>query len=120
MSGKPVAPIILPDAIETESFRIIDAEMGPHDFSVIEWPVVRRAIHSTADFELGRSLVFHPRAVEAGLAAIRKGPHGGAHVPMNQGGITTPDLPGIRRGRPCCMCPPHVADQAPGRGHHPR
>src|SRR5260370_13821429 len=77
MSSKPVAPIILPDAIEAESFRIIESEMGPHDFSVIEWPVVQRAIHSTADFELGRSLVFHPRAVEAGVAAIRKGAHRG-------------------------------------------
>ena len=39
MSSKSVAPIILPDAIEAESFRIIESEMGPHDFSVLEWPV---------------------------------------------------------------------------------
>src|SRR5260370_40080682 len=69
MSSKPVAPIILPDAIEAESFRFIESGMGPHDFSVIEWPVVRRAMHSTADCELGRSLVFHPRAVSAAPAA---------------------------------------------------
>lgn len=88
MPGKPVAPIIQPDAIEAESFRIIDAEMGPHEFSVIEWPVVRRAIHSTADFELGRSIVFHPRAVEAGVAAIRHGAHVVADVQMIQAGIS--------------------------------
>ncbi len=83
-----MAPIIQPDAIEAESFRIIDAEMGPHEFSVIEWPVVQRAIHSTADFELGRSMVFHPRAVEAGVAAIRKGADVVADVQMIQAGIS--------------------------------
>jgi precorrin-8X/cobalt-precorrin-8 methylmutase len=72
MSSKPVAPIILPDAIEAESFRIIESEMGPHDFSVIEWPVVQRAIHSTADFELGRSLVF-----QAGISAAYLAEFGG-------------------------------------------
>ncbi len=70
VSRSPLAPILLPEAIEAESFRIIEAEMGPHEFSVIEWPVVQRAIHATADFDLGRSIVFHPRAVEAGMAAI--------------------------------------------------
>lgn len=88
MAGKPVAPIIQPDAIEAESFRIIDAEMGPHEFSVIEWPVVQRAIHASADFELGRSMVFHPRAVEAGVAAIRKGADVVADVHMIQAGIS--------------------------------
>src|SRR5260370_7450502 len=86
MADKPVAPIIQPDAIEAESFRIIDAEMGPHEFSVIEWPVVRRAIHSTADFELGRSLVFHPRAVEAGGAGVPEGAEG------------APDRTGVQAG----------------------
>src|SRR5260370_22088377 len=88
MADKPVAPIIQPDAIEAESFRIIESEMGPHDFSVIEWPVVRRAIHSTADFELGRSLVFHPRAVEAGSTGIHPVAHGGAYVLLIQGRIS--------------------------------
>src|SRR5258707_13981649 len=95
MSSKPVAPIILPDAIEAESFRIIESEMGPHDFSVIEWPVVQRAIHSTADFELGRSMVFHPRSVEAGIAAIRKGAHVVADVQMIHAGISAPYLAGF-------------------------
>src|SRR5260370_31159616 len=100
MSGKPVAPIILPDAIETESFRIIDAEMGPHDFSVIEWPVVQRAIHSTADFELGRSMVFHPRAVEAGISAIRQGADAVAAGPLIPARINAPLLAHLGGGRP--------------------
>ena len=116
MSRKPVAPIILPDAIEAESFRIIDAEMGPHDFSVIEWPVVQRAIHSTADFELGRSMVFHPRAVEAGIAAIRKGADVVADVQMIQAGISAAYLAEFGGRVLCYMADPDVATTARAEG----
>lgn len=116
MSGKPVAPIILPDAIEAESFRIIESEMGPHDFSVIEWPVVQRAIHSTADFELGRSMVFHPRAVEAGIAAIRKGAHVVADVQMIQAGISAAFLAEFGGRVLCYMADLDVAAKARTEG----
>jgi precorrin-8X/cobalt-precorrin-8 methylmutase len=116
MSGTPIAPIILPEAIEAESFRIIDAEMGPHDFSVIEWPVVQRAIHSTADFELGRSMVFHPRAVEAGIAALRKGAHVVADVQMIQAGISAAYLAEFGGRVLCYMADPDVAAKARAEG----
>ncbi len=116
MSSKPLAPIILPDAIEAESFRIIEAEMGPHDFSVIEWPVVQRAIHSTADFDLGRSMVFHPRAVEAGVAAIRKGAHVVADVQMIQAGISAAYLAEFGGRLLCYMADPDVAAKARAEG----
>ena len=116
MSGKPVAPIIQPDAIEAESFRIIESEMGPHEFSVIEWPVVQRAIHSTADFELGRSMVFHPRAVEAGIAAIRKGAHVVADVQMIQAGISAAFLAEFGGRVLCYMADPDVAAKARTEG----
>ena len=116
MSGKPVAPIILPDAIEAESFRIIEAEIGPHDFSVIEWPVVQRAIHATADFDLGRSMVFHPRAVEAGVAAIRKGAHVVADVQMIQAGISAAYLAEFGGRVLCYMADPDIAAKARAEG----
>lgn len=114
--SRPLAPIIQPDAIETESFRIIDEEMGPHDFSVLEWPIVQRAIHSTADFELGRSLAFHPRAVEAGLAAIRKGADIVADVQMIQAGISAAYLAEFGGRVRCYMADPDVAMQARAEG----
>lgn len=114
--SRPLAPIIQPDAIEAESFRIIDEEMGPHDFSVLEWPIVQRAIHSTADFELGRSLVFHPRAVEAGLAAIRKGADIVADVQMIQAGISAAHLAEFGGRVRCYMADPDVAMQARAEG----
>ncbi|KGQ21605.2 precorrin-8X methylmutase [Thermus filiformis] len=60
-------------AIEEESFRIVDEEAGPHGFSELEWPVVRRMIHATADFEYKEITRFRPGAVEAGLRALMAG-----------------------------------------------
>lgn len=59
--------------IENESMRIIDAEVPlPRPFGDAEWPVVRRMIHASADFELLKLVRFHPRAVTAGLEALRQ------------------------------------------------
>lgn len=62
-----------PDEIETESFRIIDAEAGQHDWPAAEWQVVRRAVHTSADFEYVRSMVFSEGAVEQAVAALKSG-----------------------------------------------
>ena len=40
-----------PEQIETLSFKIIDEEAGPHPFNDDQWSIVRRMIHTSADFE---------------------------------------------------------------------
>jgi len=60
-------------AIEHDSFAIIDAEAGPHAYSAEQWPLVRRMIHASADFEMNGLTAFHPDAMQAGLAAVLKG-----------------------------------------------
>ena len=60
-------------AIEHDSFAIIDAEAGPHDYTAEQWPLVRRMIHANADFEFNGLTAFHPNAMQAGLAAVLKG-----------------------------------------------
>ncbi|MRR58722.1 MAG: precorrin-8X methylmutase [Deltaproteobacteria bacterium] len=62
-----------PEEIEAESFRIIDTEVGPHDWSAEEWPIVRRAIHTSADFDYARTMVFSADAVARGIGALRAG-----------------------------------------------
>jgi len=59
--------------IETDSFAIIDSEVGPHHFSAAEWQIVRRVIHATADFEFKELMAFHPEAVRSGIAALHRG-----------------------------------------------
>ncbi|MCA0757671.1 precorrin-8X methylmutase [Paenibacillus sp. N4] len=79
---------VQPQEIEGKSFEMITEELGEHPFTADQYPVVQRVIHASADFELGRSLVFHPRAIEAGIEAIRSGKKIVADVQMVQVGIS--------------------------------
>ena len=94
-----------PEEIETLSFSIIDREAGSHGWPDAEWQVVRRAIHTSADFEYARSTVFSENAVDRALQAIKQGC-----------GIVTDThmaLSGINRGRLArfgCSLSCHVAD----------
>lgn len=74
--------------IEAESFRILSEELGETGFSALELPIVKRAIHTTADFEYKDILRFSPGAVEAGLDAIRSGKPVITDVKMVDAGIT--------------------------------
>ena len=56
--------------IMEQSFAVIDREIGEHNFSQAEYAIVRRVIHSTADFEFKHLIKFSPKAIAAGIAAI--------------------------------------------------
>ncbi|MGG0720167.1 precorrin-8X methylmutase [Robertmurraya massiliosenegalensis] len=75
-----------PDKIYDHSFAIIKEEMGEHSFTDEQWLVVRRVIHASADFELGRSMIFTPDAIEAGIQSILAGRHVVADVQMIESG----------------------------------
>ncbi|EDQ01675.1 precorrin-8X methylmutase [Shewanella benthica] len=59
--------------IEADSFSIIDMEIGDHAFTSEQWSVVRRAIHTSGDFEFGKLFNFSADAIESALVAIRQG-----------------------------------------------
>lgn len=72
MSG--VQDIRRGEDIEAESMRLIEAEVPePRPYQGAEWLVVRRMIHTTADFEMLKLVRFHPLAVQAGLDALSRG-----------------------------------------------
>jgi len=77
-----------PQEIEAESFRIIEAELGPTNFSPEQFAVVRRCIHATGDFSFAENLRFHPQAIAAGLRAIRAGKNILVDVNMAASGIS--------------------------------
>ena len=62
-------------SIEDESMQIIENEIGPHSYNEQEWPIVRRIIHSTADFDFARDnkIIFHKDAIKNGLEALENG-----------------------------------------------
>ena len=78
--------------IEEASLAMIDAEVGPHTFSPAEWPVVRRVIHATADFDFSRTLVFGRTAAEVGIAALRRGAPVVCDVQMVASGLSPAKL----------------------------
>jgi precorrin-8X/cobalt-precorrin-8 methylmutase len=105
-----------PEEIERESFRIIDEEAGDHGWSPVEWPVVRRAIHTSADFEYARSLRFSPGAVAAGIAAIRSGKGLVTDTAMALAGIGRERLGRFGIAASCHVADPQVAREAKAQG----
>jgi precorrin-8X/cobalt-precorrin-8 methylmutase len=80
-----------PEDIEKLSFQIIDQEAGEHNFSPQEWNIVRRMIHTSADFEYMKTVRFHPEAVQRGISALRSGKHLITDTEMARVGIRRKD-----------------------------
>lgn len=75
--------------ILVQSFAVIDQEFGPHSFSPAEYAIVRRIIHSTADFEFKKWVRFSPGAIAAAIQALPQGIPIVTDVTMVQQGIQT-------------------------------
>ena len=101
-----------PEEIEAESFRIIDAEAGAHGWSVAEWPIVRRAVHTSADFDYVRDLVIAPTALAKGIAALRRGRTIITDTRMAKAGITAARLDPFGIEVRCLVDDPVVARSA--------
>lgn len=64
---------IAPEEIERMSFEAIDREADSSAFTPEQWIVVRRMIHTTANFALAGSARFSPDAFDSAVAALRRG-----------------------------------------------
>ena len=53
---------------------MIDEEIGAHPYNQTEWPIVRRVIHATADFDFAgaNKILFHKDAVRRGMQALKE------------------------------------------------
>ncbi|MBD2130196.1 cobalt-precorrin-8X methylmutase [Microcoleus sp. ZQ-A2] len=60
----PIHPIM------EQSFAVIDREIGKHNFNLAEYAIVRRVIHSTADFEFAQLIRFNEGAIASAIKAI--------------------------------------------------
>lgn len=75
--------------IMQQSFAVIDREIGDHSFSPREYAIVRRVIHSTADFEFKELIHFSPGAIDGAIAALRQKVPIVTDVSMVKQGITS-------------------------------
>ncbi len=106
----------LPGEIEVESFRRIDSLVGAHDFSPEVWPVVRRMIHTTGDLGYLQTVRVHPRAVAAGVEALRRGRPVGTDTRMLLAGISSGRLGRLGVEPFCILDGPEVAADAAREG----
>lgn len=62
-------------SIEDASMQMIEDEIGTHSYNEKQWPIVRRIIHSTADFDFANKnkIIFHKDAIKSGMNALKNG-----------------------------------------------
>ena len=108
----------LPADIERTSLSIITAELA--ELGLTPPPetaaVVKRVIHTTADFDYARNLRFTPGAVAAGVKALRAGTPIITDTNMALAGITKPGLARLGGTALCYMADPEVAALAKAGG----
>ena len=105
-----------PEEIEAASFRIIDDEAGDHGWPMAEWQVVRRAIHTSADFEYAQSMILSDDVIEKALTALRSGAGIVTDTNMVLSGISKPRLTKLGCTISCHIADPDVASEAINEG----
>ncbi len=105
-----------PQEIEKQSFAIITRELAGRTFPKGVDEVVKRVIHTTADFDYADTLCFSPDAIERVLQALRAGATVVTDTNMALSGISKGTLAKLG-GQACCfMAEPAVAQEAGQRG----
>jgi precorrin-8X/cobalt-precorrin-8 methylmutase len=106
------AETVDPREIEAKSFAIIDREVGPHHYDQQQWPIVRRVIHTTADFDFAAITMFAPGVVAAAIAALRRGESILCDTNMVMAGVNKPRLARFGSSLNCFVADDDVAREA--------
>ncbi len=108
---------IKPDDIEKRSMEIIESELGDTShLTDSEKQIVKRVIHTTADFDYLQNLKFSENAVESGLQAIRSGTAIITDTNMSLAGISKPALKALGCEVFCFTADNDVAESARSNG----
>ena len=101
--------------IEKKSFDIIDAEIGVHQYNNLEWVIVRRVIHATADFDFAREggrIIFHRNAIESAFNAIENKCNIVTDVDMVLSGINKKSIASLGLKATCYISNQSVIDES--------
>ena len=107
---------IKPMDIEKRSFEIITELLGDSRLDPENELVIKRAIHTTADFDYADNLVFSPHAVKIGIEALKGGCDIVTDTQMAKSGISKATLAKLGGEVHCFMSDPDVAAEARERG----
>lgn len=107
---------VLPKDIERRSFEIITEELGDTQLIPGTEPIVKRCIHTSADFDYAKNLVFSKDAVQKALDTIRQGASIVTDTQMGKSGINKKRLAKYGGEVFCFMSDEDVAIQAKTNG----
>lgn len=108
--------IVKPMDIEKRSFEIITEILGERAWKPEQELIIKRVIHTTADFDYADDLVFSEGAVERALEALRGGCDIVTDTTMVMSGINKTVLGKLGGQVHCYIADPDVAQQANERG----
>lgn len=102
--------------IERRSFEIIRAELGERKLNPEYDLLIRRVIHTTADFDYADTLAFSPHAMQKLMDAIRCGCDIVTDTTMAMAGINKKALAAFGGQARCFIADDDVAQEAKARG----
>jgi precorrin-8X/cobalt-precorrin-8 methylmutase len=111
-----MAEIFKPHEIERKSMEIITSELGDRTWPEPTFSVVRRCIHTSADFDYADNLRFSDGAVELGVKLMRSGVNIVTDTMMAFSGINKNRLELFGGKAHCFIKDQDVIDEAKERG----
>ena len=102
--------------IENRSFEIIGSEMGYHSFNEQELKIIKRVIHTTADFEYKDLVKIRAGAIEEALKILKQGTTIYTDTNMALAGINKKALKALNCNAICYVDREDVALLAKERG----
>jgi precorrin-8X/cobalt-precorrin-8 methylmutase len=100
---------MLPEEIENKSFEIITKELGGRVFPPILEPIIKRVIHTTADFEYVDKLYFSENVAELAIETLKQGASIITDTNMAKAGINKKALESLSCKVECFMAYPNIA-----------
>ena len=107
---------IKPMDIEKRSFEIITELLGERKLDAENELVIKRVIHTTADFDYADNLAFSEHAVTKGIEALRGGCDIVTDTQMARSGVSKATLEKLGGSVHCFISDPEVAAEAKARG----
>ena len=108
--------IVKPEDIEKRSVEIITSELGGRIWPEPEFSIVKRCIHTSADFDYADNLCFSENAAQLGVEALKRGAHIVTDTRMAWSGINKKKLASFGGEAHCFMSDEDVAAEAKEKG----
>ena len=108
--------IVTPREIEKRSMATIEKELGGRTWPEPEFSIIKRCIHTSADFDYADNLTFSENAAKIGIEAIRNGADIVTDTKMAAAGINKMRLGDYGGQVHCYISDPDVIDEAKSKG----